>query len=123
MSAPLPPSVLFACSQNSVRSPMAAGLFKQMFGHIYVGSAGVRKDELDPFAVAVLDEIGLEIPDELESTQLVVAFGSLPVRDLLQGTGHGPLRELAQTSRQETHTLGHESAPSFWSTKIGRAHV
>ena len=57
----LPSSLLFACSQNSVRSPMAAGLFKQMFGHIYVGSAGVRKDELDPFAVAVLDEIGIDI--------------------------------------------------------------
>ena len=40
---------------------MAAGLFKQMFGHIYVGSAGVRKDELDPFAVAALDEIGIDI--------------------------------------------------------------
>jgi len=53
--------VLFACGLNSVRSPMAAGLFKQMFGHIYVGSAGVRKDELDPFAVAVLDEIGIDI--------------------------------------------------------------
>ena len=53
--------MLFACGLNSVRSPMAAGLFKQMFGHIYVGSAGVRKDELDPFAVAVLDEIGIDI--------------------------------------------------------------
>jgi protein-tyrosine-phosphatase len=56
-----PQAVLFACGLNSVRSPMAAGLFKQMFGHIYVGSAGVRKDELDPFAVAVLDEIGIDI--------------------------------------------------------------
>ena len=53
--------MLFACGLNSVRSPMAGGLFKQMFGHIYVGSAGVRKDELDPFAVAVLDEIGIDI--------------------------------------------------------------
>ena len=53
--------MLFACGLNSVRSPMAAGLFKQMFGHIYVGSAGVRKDELDPFAVAVLEEIGIDI--------------------------------------------------------------
>jgi len=58
---PSPQAVLFACGLNSVRSPMAAGLFKQMFGHIYVGSAGVRKDELDPFAVAVLDEIGIDI--------------------------------------------------------------
>jgi protein-tyrosine-phosphatase len=41
---------------------MAAALFNQIFGRaIYVGSAGVRKGELDPFAVAVMDEIGLDI--------------------------------------------------------------
>jgi protein-tyrosine-phosphatase len=28
---------------------------------IYVGSAGVRKDELDPFAVAAMAEIGIDI--------------------------------------------------------------
>jgi protein-tyrosine-phosphatase len=57
-----PLAVLFACGLNSVRSPMAAALFAQMFGRaIYVGSAGVRKGELDPFAAAVMDEIGLDI--------------------------------------------------------------
>jgi len=57
-----PLAVLFACGLNSVRSPIAAGLFAQMFGRaIYVGSAGVRKAELDPFAVAVMDEIGVDI--------------------------------------------------------------
>jgi protein-tyrosine-phosphatase len=57
-----PLAVLFACGLNSLRSPMAAALFAQMFGRaIYVGSAGVRKGELDPFAIAVMDEIGLDI--------------------------------------------------------------
>jgi protein-tyrosine-phosphatase len=28
---------------------------------IYVGSAGVRKGELDPFAVAAMDEIGIDL--------------------------------------------------------------
>jgi protein-tyrosine-phosphatase len=61
-SATRPLAVLFACGLNSVRSPIAAGLFAQMFGRaIYVGSAGVRKGELDPFAVAVMAEIGLDI--------------------------------------------------------------
>ena len=41
---------------------MAAALFAQIFGRaIYVVSAGVRKGELDPFAVAVMAEIGLDI--------------------------------------------------------------
>ncbi|HXW41311.1 MAG TPA: arsenate reductase ArsC [Xanthobacteraceae bacterium] len=57
-----PLAVLFACGLNSVRSPIAAGLFAQMFGRaIYVGSAGVRKGELDPFAMAVMEEIGVDI--------------------------------------------------------------
>ena len=57
-----PQSVLFACGMNAVRSPMAAALAQQMLGKsIYIGSAGVRRGELDPFAVAVMDEIGIDI--------------------------------------------------------------
>ena len=57
-----PHAVLFACGLNSVRSPMAAGLFKQMIGRTsYVASAGVNKGELDPFAVAALEEAGIDI--------------------------------------------------------------
>jgi protein-tyrosine-phosphatase len=57
-----PLAVLFACGLNAIRSPIAAGLFGQMFGRsIYVGSAGVRKGELDPFAVAVMAEIDIDI--------------------------------------------------------------
>src|SRR5512140_2697491 len=57
-----PQAVLFACGLNSVRSPMAAALFRHLFGHVaYAGSAGVRTGELDPFAVAVMDEVGLDI--------------------------------------------------------------
>jgi protein-tyrosine-phosphatase len=41
---------------------MAAALFRRIIGgSIHVGSAGVRKSELDPFAVAVLEEIGIDI--------------------------------------------------------------
>jgi protein-tyrosine-phosphatase len=57
-----PQSVLFACGQNTVRSPMAAALFKHLFGHVaYVGSAGVRTGELDAFAVVAMEEVGLDI--------------------------------------------------------------
>lgn len=55
-------SVLFACGMNAVRSPMAAALAQQLLGKsIYIGSAGVQKGELDPFAVAVMEEIGIDI--------------------------------------------------------------
>jgi protein-tyrosine-phosphatase len=57
-----PQAVLFACGMNAVRSPMAAGLFQQLFGKsIYVASAGVQKGDLDPFAVAVMEEVGIDI--------------------------------------------------------------
>jgi protein-tyrosine-phosphatase len=57
-----PQAVLFACGLNSVRSPMAESLLKQMFPQaLYVKSAGARKGELDPFAVAVMAELGQDI--------------------------------------------------------------
>ena len=57
-----PQAVLFACQMNAVRSPMAAALLEQMFGSsIRAASVGVAAGELDPFAVAVMDEIGIDI--------------------------------------------------------------
>ena len=57
-----PQAVLFACGLNSVRSPMAESLLQHMFPKaLYVKSAGVRKGELDPFAVAVMAELGQDI--------------------------------------------------------------
>ena len=57
-----PQAVLFACGMNAVRSPMAAALLQQMLGQqLHVVSAGVQKGELDGFAVAVMEEIGIDI--------------------------------------------------------------
>ena len=62
MEAKQPGAVLFACSFNAVRSPMAAAIARHLFpGKIFVDSAGARRGELDPFAVTVMDEIGLDI--------------------------------------------------------------
>jgi len=57
-----PQAVLFACGMNAIRSPMAAGLFRRLYGKtLYVASAGVQKGYLDPLAVAVMDEVGVDI--------------------------------------------------------------
>ncbi|MBT6093863.1 MAG: low molecular weight phosphatase family protein [Rhodospirillaceae bacterium] len=72
----LPSAVLFACSMNSVRSPMAEGILKFLHGtRIYVDSVGVRSLDVDGFAVSVMDEIGIDISghqaktfDDLEDT-------------------------------------------------------
>src|SRR3546814_14762611 len=79
-----PVSVLFACTTNTVRSPMAAAILRHLHGQrIYVDSVGVRAGESDAFAQAIMDEAGLDISrhrpksfDELEDTsfELVVSL-------------------------------------------------
>jgi len=62
MSNDLPQAVLFACGHNAVRSPMAAGLMRHFYGHrVHVTSCGVHVGQLDPFAIAVMAEIGIDI--------------------------------------------------------------
>ena len=81
-----PKSVLFACNFNSVRSPMAEGLAKHFFGDmIYIDSAGVRQGEIDSFAIAVCEEMGVDISqhnsktfDDLEDTSFDLVVSLTP---------------------------------------------
>lgn len=57
-----PGAVLFVCRQNVVRSPMAAAIARHLFPQsMYVRSAGVRPGDPDPFTVAVMAEIGIDL--------------------------------------------------------------
>jgi len=106
-----PLAVLFACGLNSVRSPIAAGLFAQMFGRaIYVGSAGVRKGELDPFAVAVMEEIGVDI-----SRHKPITFEEL---DDLEGLNFDLIITLAPEAHHRALELTRMSAVDveYWPT-------
>ena len=54
---------------NAIRSPMAAELSRHLFpGSFYVKSVGVRCGKPDPFAAAVMEEIGLDISEHEPST-------------------------------------------------------
>ncbi len=58
----MPQSVLFACTLNAVRSPMAEALARQLLPrNVFIASAGIRKSEVDGFAVAVMREVDLDI--------------------------------------------------------------
>lgn len=74
-----PHAVLFACRLNAIRSPIAEVLTRHLFGNtMYVRSAGVVPGEIDPFAVAVLDEIGLDLqkhkPQSFEELEELEGF-------------------------------------------------
>ena len=57
-----PDAVLFSCTLNSVRSPMAEGLMKHLYGtRAYVDSAGAREGALDGFVIAVMAEIDIDM--------------------------------------------------------------
>lgn len=54
--------VLFVCVHNSARSQMAEALLKQIAGDRFeVESAGLEPGELNPLAVEVMKEIGIDI--------------------------------------------------------------
>jgi protein-tyrosine-phosphatase len=57
-----PQAVLFACTRNTIRSPMAEALGGHFFGRqVYFASAGIRRGESDGFAIAAMEEIGIDI--------------------------------------------------------------
>ena len=102
MAGPIPNSVLFCCDHNAIRSPMAEGMMKKFYGRAaYVQSAGVKNDmEIDGFAVAVCQEIGVELSthrsrsfeemhdwgDDLGSFDLIVALSPASQRMALELT-------------------------------------
>ncbi len=67
--AELPSAVLFACTMNAVRSPMAAAILRHLAGNrSYVISAGIREGEHDPFVDAVMEEIGIDVSQHTPQT-------------------------------------------------------
>ena len=102
MSNSLPQSILFCCDHNAVRSPMAEGIMKKLYGtDTYVQSVGVINDlEIDGFSIAVCEEIGVELSrhrsrsfdemerwgDDLSSFDLIVALSPASQRKALELT-------------------------------------
>lgn len=82
----LPGAILFCCTHNVIRSPMAEAIAKHLLGRlVFVDSAGVKKGERDPFVVEVLDEIGIDVAkhrpknfDDLEDASFDVIVSLSP---------------------------------------------
>ena len=61
--------ILFLCTHNSARSQMAEGLLRAMHGEEYEAySAGVAATSVDPRAVLVMKEMGIDISGQHSKT-------------------------------------------------------
>ncbi|MGB1157126.1 MAG: low molecular weight phosphatase family protein [Alphaproteobacteria bacterium] len=66
MSQRMPTSVLFLCTRNAIRSPLAEGLMKHALKEaglrgVYVASAGLYPTDIDGFVVSVLGEQDIDM--------------------------------------------------------------
>jgi len=69
MTDPQKKKVLFLCTHNSARSQMAEGLLRAMHGEDYEAySAGVVATSVDPRAVLVMKEMGIDISGQRSKT-------------------------------------------------------
>lgn len=94
----LPGAVLFACTMNSVRSPMAAAILRHLTGRrIYVESAGVRAGGLDAFATAAMQEIGIDISQHTPRTLADLHDTSFDLIVTLSPEAHHQALELTRT--------------------------
>ncbi len=98
----LPGAILFACTMNAVRSPMAAALMRHLFGKFaYVESAGVRAGELDPLAVEVMEEIGIEIGAHKPRSFEDLEDAAFDLAVTLSPEAHHKAMELTRTAAME----------------------
>jgi protein-tyrosine-phosphatase len=111
----LPGAVLFACTMNSVRSPMAAAILRHLAGRrLYVESAGVKQaGEPDPFAVAAMDEIGIDIAGHQPNTLQDLHDTSFDLIITLSPEAHHQALELTRTMAVEV-----EYWPTFDATMM-----
>jgi protein-tyrosine-phosphatase len=94
----LPSAVLFACTTNAVRSVMAAAILRHLAGRrAYVASAGVRAGTADPFATAVMDEIGIDVSQHTPHTLRDLHDTSFDLIVSLSPEAHHQALELTRT--------------------------
>lgn len=93
----LPGAVLFACNMNAVRSPMAAALMHHLFGQrVYVASAGVRPGEKDHLAIAVMEEMGIDLNDHMPQSFAELSDTSFDLVISLTPEAHHTAMELTR---------------------------
>ena len=110
----LPGAVLFVCTMNSVRSPMAAAILRHLVARrMYVESAGVRAGGPDVFAAAAMEEIGIDITRHTPHTLRELYDTSFDLIVTLSPEAHHQALELTRTMAVEV-----EYWPTFDATMM-----
>ena len=103
MAGDLPSAVLFACTQNAIRSVMAAAIMKHFYGQrVYVASCGVRPGTPDPFVATVMDEMGIDLGKHRPQSFEDLEDSSFDVVISLSPEAHHRALELTRTMAIET---------------------
>lgn len=98
----LPGAVLFACSENVIRSPMASALMRHLTNYrVYAKSAGVRAGENDGFAISVMEEIGIDITGHIPVTLVELDDTSFDVIVTLSPEAHHQALEFTRAMAVE----------------------
>lgn len=99
--------VLFICTANAARSQIAEGLLRARYGNRYEAySAGTRQSKVSMRAIAVMQEIGIDISHHQSKTLDAVSGTSFDVAVTLCDNAHA----VCPIVRNATRTLHHAFA-------------
>ena len=105
----LPGSVLYTCNLNAVRSPMAEALTKHLYGkRFFVESAGLEPSERDPFAMSVMEEIGIDMTKDHPLAIDAIDIGSFDLVISMTPESYERVQELARAQAVDIE---------FWPTR------
>ena len=120
----LPGAVLFACTLNAVRSPIAAALMRHLYGKfVYVRSAGVRAGEADPFAAQVMEEFGITLGTHRPQSFEDLEDESFDLVITLSPEAHHRALELTRTSAVEVEYWRTLDATAYEGSRAQRLSV
>ncbi|MDG1995967.1 MAG: hypothetical protein P8J14_05700 [Emcibacteraceae bacterium] len=103
-----PESVLFVCNYNSIRSPIAECIAKNIIGtQIYVDSIGIMDNllEVNPFAVSTMEEAGLDLSNHKPKHFNDLNVSSFDLVIALSPEAEEKIRE---------HTRGFDTLVTYW---------
>ncbi|QDV13332.1 Arsenate-mycothiol transferase ArsC2 [Rosistilla oblonga] len=104
--------ILFLCTGNSCRSQMAEGWARHFHSdRLEVHSAGIEAHGLNPNAVAVMQEAGVDISNQ--SSKLVDTLAEVPLDLVITVCGHADENCPVFSSQTQTVHVGFDDPPKL----------